>query len=112
LSLVELTDVEFDNFVNENSYNSLLIIDFYKSQGCGRCELHIDVLRNLAHEFADSVKFARMDVIMNPIAPMRFRFVDFPTIAFFRRGQVELTSPGVKGAGTLRKLIREKLADQ
>ncbi|MFX0112983.1 MAG: thioredoxin family protein [Candidatus Hodarchaeota archaeon] len=111
MSLVEVTDADFDNFVNENSYKSLLIIDFYKSQGCGRCELHIDVLRNLEKEFLDSVKFARMDVVKNPIAPMRFRLVDFPTIGFFRRGRVELASPGVKGAGTLRKLIHEKLAD-
>ncbi|MFQ5978790.1 MAG: thioredoxin family protein [Candidatus Heimdallarchaeota archaeon] len=112
MSLIEVNDENFDDFVNENSYASLLVIDFYKSEGCGRCELHVDILRTLAHEFADSTKFGRIDVDKSPIASMRFRLVDFPTIAFFYMGQAELTSPGVKGAGTLRKLIRQKLAAQ
>jgi thioredoxin-like negative regulator of GroEL len=109
LPLIELNDDNFDDFVNNNSYRSLVLIDFYKSQGCGRCELHVDVLRNLADEFSKNVNIARIDVDKNSIVAMRFRLIDFPTIAFFLRGQAELISPGVKGAGTLRQMIRQKL---
>lgn len=109
LPLIELNDDNFDDFVNSNSYQSLVLIDFYKSQGCGRCELHVDVLRNLADEFSNDVNIARIDVDKNSIVAMRFRLIDFPTIAFFVRGQAELISPGVKGAGTLRQMIRQKL---
>ncbi|MFW9916049.1 MAG: thioredoxin family protein [Candidatus Thorarchaeota archaeon] len=109
MPLVELNDDNFDDFVNSNSYQSLVLVDFYKSQGCGRCELHVDILRNLADEFSKDVNIARIDVDKNSIVAMRFRLIDFPTIAFFVRGQAELTSPGVKGAGTLRQMIRQKL---
>ena len=107
----ELTDVTFDEYINKFSNQSLVVVDFYRNNNCGQCHLQDDILQNISREFQDQVYFARLDIEKNPITSMRFRFHEFPTLAFFTLGQREI-STGIKGAGTLRKLIRQKLQNQ
>jgi len=81
-SPVELTDAEFEGFINRYP---LVVVDFW-AEWCAPCRFMAPVLKELASELAGKVVFGKVNVDYNPETAARFGVMSIPTFIVFKNG--------------------------
>jgi len=103
---VVVTKTNFDTEVVSSPVP--VVADFW-AEWCGPCKMIAPVLRELATQYKDKVKIAKIDVDKEPELAMKFNVVSIPTLLFFNKGQVVKQQIGALSRPALEKLITEIL---
>lgn len=83
--VLEVTDQTFEAEILRSEKPA--IIDFW-AEWCAPCRQIAPVLKQLASQYGDRVKIAKMDVDANPSTPGRYSVRAIPTLLAFQNGQV------------------------
>ena len=82
---VEVTDETFQAEILES--NKPALVDFW-ADWCGPCRMIAPSVKEIAAEYGDSLKVAKVDVDENPAIPGRYGIVGIPTLMLFKNGEV------------------------
>ena len=87
----------------------VVLVDMW-APWCGPCRMVSPVLEQLAHEFAGSVKLAKVNVDTAPGLSQRFSIRAVPTLMVVHRGEVIAEQPGAAPAPALRVWLQRAMA--
>ena len=83
--IVDVTDQTFEAEVLKS--DKPVLIDFW-AEWCAPCRQIAPVIKDLAEQYGDRVKVAKMDIDSNPSTPGQFGIRAIPTILSFKNGRV------------------------
>lgn len=81
-----------------------VLVDFW-ADWCGPCKMIAPHLDELAREYGDTIKFAKLDVDRNPVMSQRYQVRSIPTFILFEGGQPAQTITGANPVA-IRKLVQ------
>jgi thioredoxin 1 len=82
---VAISDTSFQSEVIDS--DRPVLVDFW-AEWCGPCKMIAPVLENIASDYSDSLKIAKLDVDHNPQTSMKFGVMSIPTLLLFKNGEV------------------------
>src|SRR3954468_15792442 len=103
---IKLDESNFDREINQN--DKAVIVDFW-AEWCGPCKMIAPMLDEIAGEFKDKVKIAKINIDDNPKIPQRFSVRGIPTLILFKNGQVEGQKVGALRKADLAAFLDSKL---
>lgn len=84
------------NFENEViNADKPVLLDFWASW-CGPCKMLSPVLSEIADEYADVIRVAKVNVDDEPELAMKFKVSSIPMLVFFKDGRIVSTSVGYR----------------
>lgn len=105
-NIVTVTD---DSFAEDiEGHEGLSMIDFW-AEWCTPCRFVAPVVEELANEFNDKVRVAKIDVDTNQATTMRFGVRSIPSILFFKNGELVDTVVGAVPKAHLQQKIEQHL---
>ena len=104
--IIAVTDDSFDNDVL--SGDDPVLVDFW-AEWCGPCRAVAPVIEELAAEYRDRLKVAKLNVDDNPKTPPRYGIRGIPTLIVFRNGEVAGQRVGALSKSQLTAFIEEHL---
>ncbi len=103
--VLEVTDQTFDAEILQSEKPA--IIDFW-AEWCAPCRAIAPLVKQLASQYGDRVKIAKMDVDANPATPGRYNVRAIPTLLAFQNGQVVEQLQGAN-AKALESMVKKLL---
>ena len=82
---VEVTDASFQADVLDS--DKPVLVDFW-ADWCGPCRMIAPSVKEMAEEYEDVLKVAKVDVDENPAVPGRYGIIGIPTLMLFKDGKV------------------------
>jgi len=104
--IVHLSD---DSFEAEVLQSGLPVLVDYWAEWCGPCKMIAPVLDEIAGEYADRIKVAKLNIDDNPNTPPRYGIRGIPTLMLFKDGEVEATKVGAVSKSQLTAFIDSNL---
>ena len=101
---VTVTSSNFDAEVVQSAVP--VVADFW-AEWCGPCKMIAPVLRELATQYKDKIKIAKIDVDAQVELAQQFNIVSIPTILVFSKGKVVKQQVGAVPRKALEKMIKE-----
>jgi thioredoxin 1 len=90
-SIVHTSDATFDKDVLKS--DKPVLLDFW-AEWCGPCKMIAPILDEIAGEYQDRVKIAKLNIDENPQTPHKFGIRGIPTLILFKNGTVEAQKVG------------------
>jgi thioredoxin 1 len=103
---VTVTSKNFDAEVVKSGVP--VVADFW-AEWCGPCKMIAPLLRELATQYKDKIKIAKIDVDAELELAQQFNIVSIPTILVFSQGKVVKQQIGAVPRQALEKMIKEVL---
>lgn len=103
---VTVSDSDFGREVEQGE--GLTIVDFWAAW-CGPCRMVAPVMEQLATEYSDKVKVAKLDVDANQQTAMKYNIRSIPSILFFKDGKHVDTVVGAVPKQYLERKLQEHL---
>ena len=85
-NLIELTDADFDETVNNS--DEPVLVDFWASW-CGPCKMIAPIIEEIAEQYAGKVRVCKVNTDEHREAAIEYGISSIPTIILFNKGQVE-----------------------
>jgi len=85
-----------------------VLVDYW-AEWCGPCKMIAPVLEEIAGEYGDRVKIAKLNIDENPATPPKYGIRGIPTLMLFKGGNVEATKVGAVSKSQLSAFIDENL---
>ncbi|URJ26229.1 thioredoxin [Blochmannia endosymbiont of Camponotus modoc] len=101
--IMHLTDSNFKETVS-NSTN-LFLVDFW-AEWCNPCKAMIPILEDIAVEFNDTLKVAKLNIDENPITTKNYGIKSIPTLLLIRHGTVLSTKVGLLSKQKLQEFLK------
>jgi len=101
--------VTTSNFDSEVVQSTVPVVADFWAEWCGPCKMIAPVLRELATQYKDKIKIAKIDVDAQVELAQQFNIVSIPTILVFSKGKVVKQQIGAVPRQALEKMIKEVL---
>ncbi len=105
-NIIYVTDATFDNEVLKS--DTPVLVDFW-AEWCGPCKMIAPILDEIAEEYADRIKVAKLNIDENPATPSQYGIRGIPTLMLFKNGNVEATKVGAVSKSQLTAFIDSNL---
>ena len=90
---LKITAANFENELLRS--DKPVLLDFY-ADWCGPCKMLSPVLSEIADEYADVIRVAKVNVDDEPELAMKFKVSSIPMLVFFKDGRIVSTSVGYR----------------
>jgi len=101
-NIVHVSDATFaDEVLNADGP---VLIDYW-AEWCGPCKMIAPILDELAEEYGEKVKIAKLNIDENPETPPKYGIRGIPTLMLFKDGNVEATKVGAVSKSQLAEFI-------
>src|SRR5579863_7703230 len=104
--IVHTTDATFSQDVLKSEKPVLL--DFW-AEWCGPCKMIAPILDEIATEYQDRIKIAKLNIDENPQTPPKFGIRGIPTLILFKNGTVEAQKVGALSKSQLATFLDQHL---
>ena len=104
--IAHVTDDSFETEVLQA--DGPVLVDYW-AEWCGPCKMIAPVLEEIASEYGDKVKIAKLNIDENPATPPKYGIRGIPTLMLFKGGNVEATKVGAVSKSQLSAFIDENL---
>ncbi|MBW1805242.1 MAG: thioredoxin [Deltaproteobacteria bacterium] len=105
-NILEVTDDSFESEIMGSDIPAM--VDF-RAEWCGPCKMVGPVVEELAEEYKDKIKVAKMDVDKNRQTPARFGIRNIPTLILFKGGEVAHTIIGAQPKSSIEDELKKLL---
>ncbi len=106
--IVHTTDATFNEDVLKS--DKPVLLDFW-AEWCGPCKMIAPILDELATEYRERVKIAKLNIDENPHTPPKFGIRGIPTLILFKNGTVEAQKVGALSKAQLSAFLENNLKD-
>jgi thioredoxin 1 len=107
MEMAEEVTVTRSNFDAEVMKSAVPVVADFWAEWCGPCKMIAPVLKDLARDYKDKIKIAKIDVDAEIELAQQFNIVSIPTILVFSKGQVVKQQIGAVPRPALEKMIKE-----
>ena len=104
--VLHITDATFEADVLRSDVPVLL--DFW-APWCGPCRMIAPVLDDLAAEFGDKVKVAKINIDENQATPAQYGVRSIPTLLLFKEGKIVATQVGALPKNQLTAFVNKNI---
>ena len=101
--------VSDDSFEQEVLQCEMPVLIDYWAECCGPCKMIAPVLDEVASEYADKVRVAKLNIDENPATPPKYGIRGIPTLMLFKNGEVEATKVGAVSKAQLTAFLDENI---
>ena len=105
-NIVHTTDATFAQDVL--SSEKPVLLDFW-AEWCGPCKMIAPILDEIASEYQDRIKIAKLNIDENPQTPPKFGIRGIPTLILFKNGTVEAQKVGAVSKSQLAAFLDSNL---
>lgn len=105
--VAELSDSSFEEKIVTNAETYL--VDFW-APWCGPCRLVAPIVEELASEYQDKMKFAKINVDDHQVTASKFGVMNIPTLLIFKNGELKERITGALPKPALKQAIDKALA--
>lgn len=105
--IVHLTDATFDQEVLQSDVP--VVVDYW-AEWCGPCKMIAPILDELAAEFGEKVKIAKINIDENAQTAPKFGIRSIPTLMVFNGGDVVGTKVGASSKSDLTDFINNSIS--
>jgi thioredoxin 1 len=85
-----------------------VLLDFW-AEWCGPCKMIAPILDELATEYKDKLRIAKLNIDENPQTPPKFGIRGIPTLILFKNGTVEAQKVGAASKSQLSSFLEQHL---
>ena len=104
--IVHTTDATFSQDVLKS--DKPVLLDFW-AEWCGPCKAIAPLLDEIATEYKDKLRVAKLDIESNPQTPPKFGIRNIPTLILFKNGQPAATQVGALPKSRLKDWISSNI---
>ncbi len=97
-----VTDSTFDAEVLQST--TPVLVDYW-AEWCGPCKMIAPILDEIANEYSDRLKIAKLNIDENQGTPPKFGIRGIPTLMLFKDGSVTATKVGALSKSQLTAFI-------
>jgi thioredoxin 1 len=96
---MNVTEQNFDEIIQKSKVP--VMIDFW-AEWCGPCKMLTPVIEELAAEYGETVKIAKVNVDQQPDLAARYGIRSIPTIILFKAGEIVEQMVGMQAKEALK----------
>ena len=104
--IVHTTDATFTQDVLKS--DKPVLLDFW-AEWCGPCKMIAPILDEIAGEYQDRVKIAKLNIDENPQTPHKYGIRGIPTLILFKNGTLEAQKVGAVSKSQLSAFLDSNL---
>jgi len=104
-----ITYLSDDSFEEEVLKNDVPVLVDYWAEWCGPCKMIAPILDEIASEYGDKIKVAKLNIDDNSDTPPKYGIRGIPTLMLFKNGSVEATKVGAVSKSQLSAFIDQHL---
>ncbi|MBT3706297.1 MAG: thioredoxin TrxA [Proteobacteria bacterium] len=105
-NIIHVSDESFEQEVLQS--DKPVLIDYW-AEWCGPCKMIAPVLDEVASEYSDKVRVAKLNIDDNPATPPKYGIRGIPTLMLFKNGEVEATKVGAVSKAQLIAFLDENI---
>jgi thioredoxin 1 len=106
--IVHTSDATFSQDVLKS--DKPVLLDFW-AEWCGPCKMIAPILDEIAGEYQDRLKIAKLNIDENPHTPPKYGIRGIPTLILFKNGTVEAQKVGALSKSQLAAFLDSNLDD-
>jgi thioredoxin 1 len=85
-----------------------VLVDYW-AEWCGPCKMIAPILDEIAAEYGDRLKVAKLNIDDNPGTPPKYGIRGIPTLMLFKGGSVEATKVGALSKSQLTAFLDQNI---